>query len=103
MAEVTKNISPSTSSEIYRDDRNPRIPVKKSTITVVHRYTVNKDYASGDTLDIVLIGAKKILFAIAKTPSNTIIPLTESGSPPHLRLTTGALTTDVELFVIYQV
>lgn len=103
MAVIIRNISPSTSSEVYRDDRNPRTPVKKSTITVVHRYRMGGDYESGDTLHIVLIGAKKILFAIAKSPSNTIIPLTESGSPPRLELITGIVTTDVELFVIYEV
>lgn len=103
MAVVKKEIHPRTAKETFRDDSSPRHPVIKRSMTLVHRYVVNTDFNSGDSLAIYLYGAKSILFAIAKTPSGTLLTLTESGSVPDLVLTTGTSTTDIELFVVFAV
>lgn len=103
MAQVAKDVRVGLSSEIFRDDRNPQYPVLKGTMTILHRYVVGRDYQSGDNLALTLVGAKEILFAVAKTPSNTLVALTEGGQAPKLTLTTGNLTTDVQLFIVYRV
>ncbi len=107
MAAVDKNIRVNTSSEVYSDNRNAMFPVKKNTITLCPRYLVGTDFTSGDSLVLMLYGCKKILFAVAKTPSNTFLTLTEADvttvGAMGKTLTTGTSTTDIEIFVIYEV
>lgn len=103
MSEVKMEIHPRTSKAVYRDDSSARFPVKKHTITVVHRYVVGTDFTSGDSLAIYLYGAQKVLFAVAKTPSGTLLTITESGTAPTLVLTTGTSTTDIEVMVVFEV
>lgn len=111
MAEEIKRIRPGKSDEVYRDDRNPRHPVRKGTFTVCHRYTVGTDFTSGNNLRIDLDGAQSVLFAVAKTPSNVLLTIaetdlaTETGdsSRQGRSLTLGTATSDIEVFIVYTV
>jgi hypothetical protein len=106
MAEVTKRISVVGTNEVYRDDRNPEHPVRKGSITLIHRYVVDTDFPSGDSLLIELDGAQAVLYAVAKTPSSTLLTLTEAAlSAPRqgISLATGTSTADIEIFVVYAV
>ena len=103
MSEIAVSIHPRTAKETYRDDSSPRHPVVKRSMTLIHRYKVGTDFHSGDSLAMTLYGAQEILFAIAKTPSGTLLTITESGSAPDLIITTGTSTTDIELFVVFKV
>ncbi len=103
MAAVAIAIHPRTSKAVLRDDSSPRNPVRKAVVTVVERYVVGTDFTSGDTLVFTLHGAKKILKAIAKTPSNIFLALTEGGVAPQLTVTTGAATTDVQVEIVFLV
>lgn len=111
MAEEIKRIRVGRSNEIYRDDRNPRHPVKKGTFTIVHRYVVGTDFTSGNNLRIDLDGAKVVLHSLVKTPSNTFKTIvetdliTETGDNARQgkALTIGTSTTDLQVHIVYTV
>ena len=107
MATTTVNIHRMTSAEIYEDNSSAIHPVRKNTLTVCHRYIVDTDFPSGDNLILMLFGAKKILFAAIKTPTNSFLTITEgsvtTAGAMGITLTTGTSTTDVEVFVVYEV
>ncbi len=103
MAEVAVAIHPRTSKAVLRDDSSPRHPVRKGVVTILERYIVGTDFPSGDALVFTLYGAKKILKAIVKTPSNTFLTLTEGGTAPQLTITTGAATTDLQVEIVFTV
>jgi len=108
MAEEVKRINVAEASEYYRDDSTAKFPVLKNTVTLCHRYVVGTDFTSGNNLRIDFDGAQSILFAVAKTPSNTFLTIvetdlaTETGdnSRQGKALTLGTSTTDVEVFII---
>ncbi len=113
MAEEIKRIRVGRSNEIYRDDRNPRHPIKKGTFTFKHRYVVGTDFTSGNNLRLDLDGAQVVLFAVAKSPSNSLKTITETdlatelgvtdGSRQGRSLTLGTSTTDVQVYIVYTV
>ena len=107
MGTITANIHRMTSAEIYEDNSSAIHPVRKNTLTVCHRYIVGTDFTSGDNLVLMLFGAKKILFAVVKTPTNSFLAITEGAvttvAAMGITLTTGTSTTDVEVFVVYEV
>lgn len=130
MSEITKRFTVDGSLEMLADIRNPFMPFTKGVFIHSHRYVVGTDFTSGDTLKLEIDGAQQILFAVAKTPSNTFLALTEAalsgtegtnssnssfstgagtgsvrGTKPRqgISLTTGAATTDVEIFIITKV
>ena len=111
MAEQVKRIRVGRSNELYRDDRNPRHPVKKGTFTVIHRYVVGTDFTSGDSLRLDLDGAQVVLFALVKDTSDGNLTVVETdlatetsdGTRQGRSLTTGTSTTDIEVFVVYTV
>lgn len=136
MSEITKRFTVDGSSEMLADVRNPYMPFMKGVFIYAHRYVVGTDFTSGDTLKLEVDGAQQVLMAIAKTPSSTLLTLTESalsgkdtgygiinpninnekfssgagvggqrttGVRQGIALTTGAATTDVEIFIIVKV
>jgi len=112
MAEQVKRIRVGRSNEVFRDDRNPRHPVKKGTFTIYHRYVVGTDFDSGDSLRLDLDGAQVVLHATVKTPTNsfkTIVETdlgTEVGDTVNRQgrsLTIGTSTTDLQAHIVYTV
>jgi len=103
MAVVAIAIHPRTSKAVLRDDSSPKNPVRKGVVTILERYIVDTDFPSGDSLTFTLYGAKKILKAIVKTPSNTFIALTEGGTAPQLTIATAAMTTDAQVEIVFSV
>jgi len=103
MSVVAVAIHPRTSKAVLRDDSSPKNPVRKGVVTILERYVVGTDFTSGDSLTFTLYGAKKILKAIAKTPSNTFLTLTEGGTAPQLTLATGTSTTDIQVEIVFSV
>ena len=107
MSAITMNIRRMTSQEIYEDNSSAHFPVKKDTLTVCHRYIVGTDFTSGDSLVLMLFGCQKVLFAAVKTPSGTLLTITEADvttvGAMGKTLTTGTSTTDIEVFVVYEV
>jgi hypothetical protein len=101
MAVVAIAIHPRTSKAVLRDDSSPKHPVRKGVVTVLERYVVGTDFVSGDSLTFTLYGAKKILKAIAKTPSNTFLATNEGGTVPRLTVATGTSTTDIQVEIVY--
>lgn len=97
--------------DIFVDARNPVHPIKKGTITYLKRFVVGTDFTSGNNLRIDVDGAQSILFAIAKTPSNTLLTITETDLATETgdttrqgrSLTTGTATTDVQVYIIAEV
>ena len=100
-------IHPSSSNAVYRDERSALYPVRKDTITIIHRYIVGTDFTSGYGLLIMLYGCQKILTAIAKTPSNTFLALTEANITTvggmGKTIETGVSSTDIEVYITYEV
>ena len=113
MAEEIKRIRFSRSDEIYRDDRNPRHPVRKGTFTICHLYVVGTDFTSGNNLRLDLDVAQTVLFAIAKTPSNAFKTIVETDLATELGVTDGSRqgrsltfrtsTTDIQVYIVYTV
>jgi len=111
MAETVKRIQLIGADELYADNRNPVFPIKKGTMQLVHRYVVDTDFPSGDNLRIDVDGAQKILYAMAKDPSNTFLTIaetdlaTETGDTTRqgISLTTGVSAADVQIDVIFTV
>ena len=111
MAEEVKRIQLIGSDELYMDYRNKLHPVMKGTQILCHRYTVNTDFTSGNNLRIDIDGAQTILFAVAKTPSGTLLTIVETdlaietsdATRQGRSLTTGTSTTDIEIFIIFTV
>lgn len=111
MAEEVKRIRVSRSDEIYRDDRNPRHPVRKGTFTICHRYIVGTDFTSGNHLRLDLDGAQVVLFATAKSPSNAFKTIVETDLATETSdntrqgrsLTFQTSTTDIQVYIVYTV
>ena len=106
MAVETKTLRTSGSAELMINAASPVRPFVKSTYTFAYRYKVGTDFTSGNQICMEIDGAQQILFAVAKTPSNTFLAITEASlTAPRqgLSLTFGAATTDVEVFVIVRV
>src|SRR5690606_27961402 len=114
MSEVVERIELAGNKATYREDDSPRYPVLKGTRTLCHRYLVGAseaviagtaDFESGDNLRLDLDGAQKILFAVAKTPSGTLLTIAETdlatetndAARQGISLTFGVSTTDVEV------
>lgn len=95
------------SDAVLVDRRNAQHPFLKNVIILSERYVVGTDFTSGNGLDVYLYGAKKILLAIAKTPSGTLLTITETivttAGNLYIKLATGTSTTDIQLYVVYQV
>ena len=99
------------SPALYVDRTNKYTPFKKSTHIFCHRYVVGTDFTSGDNLRLDIDGAQKILFAVAKTPSGTLLTIAETDLATEtsdvtrqgISLTTGTSTTDIEIFVCIEV
>lgn len=110
MAESVKRLR-LDGDEIYIDARNAVHPFKKGTIVYAKRYVVGTDFTSGDNLRVDIDGCQSVLFAVAKTPSGTLVTIvetdlaTETGDTTRQgkSLTTGTSTTDLEVFIIASV
>lgn len=97
--------------EIYIDTRNPIFPFNKSVLVYTKRYVVGTDFTSGDNIRVDVDGAQSILFAVAKTPSGTLLTIAETdlatetsdATRQGISLTTGTSTTDIEVLVIASV
>lgn len=97
--------------EIYIDARNAVHPHKQGSIVYAKRYVVGTDFTSGDSLRIDLDGCQTVLFAVAKTPSGTLLTIVETDLATETSdttrqgksLTTGTSTTDIEVFIIASV
>lgn len=97
--------------EIYIDTRNAVHPFKQGVIVYTKRYVVGTDFTSGDSLRIDIDGCQSVLFAVAKTPTNTLVSIvetdlaTETGDTKRqgVSLTTGTSTTDLEVFIVASV
>ena len=105
MATQTKRYYTEGVSERLADVRNAYFPFEKNVLIFCHRYVVGTDFTSGDDLLIELDGAQEILFAVAKTPSNTLLSLTEAALSTRTgkSITTGTSTTDIEIFIVVRV
>lgn len=97
--------------EIYIDTRNPIFPFNKGVLVYTKRYVVGTDFDSGDNLRLDLDGCQSVLFAVAKTPTNSFLTIAETDLATETSdaerqgksLTTGTSTTDVEVLVIASV
>jgi hypothetical protein len=108
MAEQVKRFQVGMSSELYIDRIDARHPFLKSVNVFCHRYIVGTDFDSGDSLRLDIDGAQKILYAVAKTPSSTLLTIaetdlaTETGDSTRqgISLTTGTSTTDIQIYIV---
>lgn len=111
MAETVIRIRVEGAVELFREDDSPRHPVKKATRTLLHRYVVDTDFPSGDSLRIDIDGAQSILKSVFKTPSSTFLTCAETDLATETSdttrqgksLTTGTSTTDVQMEVVFAV
>ena len=113
MAQTTKRLSIGGNPALLADIRNPQHPFVKGVFIICHKYTVHASAETGDNfptgngLDIEVDGAQTILFAIAKTPSNTLLSITESAlsgtGRQGIKVATGTSATDVEVLIVAKV
>lgn len=103
MAQTTITVHPRTDNAVLRDDSSPRYPVRKPVITICQKYIVGTDFTSGNGLDIVLHGCKKVLFRAFFIEAGTVLTASESGSAPTITVATATSTTNIMAYIVYEV
>jgi hypothetical protein len=110
MPTTTKTVkaygSPYVITQTYSDS-----PLLKDGLTIACFRVLAAEYTTGDTVLIVLDGARSIEYASIKKLAGTEMPITEATvaktatTPAGMSLSTGAITgaADLYVFVVYSV
>lgn len=98
---ITKTILGNDDTRVVVDNFS-NSPLMKDGTRIVSFSIAATDYSSGDTVKVVIVGAKSILFASIKKLAGTEMPIAETTIttvPAGIELSTGAITGAAKLWV----
>lgn len=101
MPTITKTILGNDDPRVVVNDFS-NSPLFKDGTRIVSFSIAAADFSSGDTVKVVIVGARSIQFASIKKLAGTEMPITETAIttvPAGIELSTGAITGSAKLWV----